>query len=64
MIKIGAQKNHPKFYPQPLYVGFVTVLTDKGLYLYRKYCNPTRLTRQDALQDARLLEFDMLSGYI
>lgn len=60
MIKIGTQKNQPKFYPNPVYVGFATVYTNDGKYLYRKYSSITRLTKDDALTDAKQVKQDLI----
>ena len=55
MLKLGVQKNKAKFYPSPVYIGYVTVLTDSGKYLYTKYSPITALNEIDALENAKML---------
>jgi hypothetical protein len=39
-----------------VYTGFITVKTDKGEYLFSKFSNITRLTKEDAKNDAEWLK--------
>ena len=57
-IKLKAKKDSLKFGNMIVYTGYITVLHDKK-YLYSKFSNITRLNRQDALNDAKILASDL-----
>ena len=57
-IKLKAKKDSLKFGNMIVYTGYITVLHDKK-YLYSKFSSITRLNREDALKDAKILASDL-----
>ena len=42
-----------------VFIGYITVKSNEGKYLYSKFSNITRLTREDALWDADNLKREL-----
>jgi hypothetical protein len=59
MTKVSAQKAR-LLTGHVVYTGKVTVYDD-DMYLFTKWTNITRLTKEDAIHDAKQLEQDMLN---
>ena len=57
------KKDHPSIINMDLYTGFITVMQDKK-YLYSKFSGITRLTRDDAMNDAKLMKQELTEGII
>ena len=58
-IQIKAKKDSLKFSNMIVYTRYITILHDKK-YLYSKFSNITRLNREDALNDAKILASDLI----
>jgi len=53
MIQTKVKKSYPKALRMVVYIGFIIVFNDSDKrYLYSKYSDITRLTAEDALNDA------------